>query len=258
MIKNQKDKNIHSKFASLFTIGKAELVVTVLLIALILATLNYFSLIPLSETFPSFSFLPKLKTQQKKSPPSKAITQKAPTIQYLVAPNNPKTFSNNEDQYVYNPLENSSIRVMGPVRIDIEMTVSKLTEAKENASTSSSLMFDNGLYQSLNKDYRFLRLFYSAPHKNWALEYYYGGRSKFLPLLSVGSGEIYGKFILSISSDGKNVKITLPTGEQKALDLPDSLYTATNKMRSMIQVAPFSQITLHSLSYQYSFIISNK
>lgn len=244
-----KSREISSKPASLFTMGRAELVVTVLLIALILATLNYFSLIPLSETFPSFSFLPKLKTQQKKPTQLQSNTQKTPTIQYLVAPNNPKTFSNNTSDFLYEVFPNESIRVLGPITIAVELTVE---DDSKNGNKSSSYMFDNGLYQSLNKDYRFLRVFYYAPDKNWAVEYYYGGESKFLSLISVGSGEIYGKFVLSISSDGKEVKITLPTGQEKTFALPDSLYTATNKMRSIIQVAPTSEVSVISLSYQYS------
>lgn len=241
---------------SLLVAGVAEVAIAAVLIIAILGTLNYFAILPLSNTFSFLSFLPQQSNQTKLSrgnqrqQTTKGSSQdQISQLTQLIVPSNAKTFTNSASEDKYNVIKGSEIRVMGPLKINVEMGI-ELASAVEKASGSSGLVFGNGLIQS-PKDLGFIRLFYYPPGRNWALGYYHGDNSEFYNLLSMPTGEIYGKFSLLISENGRQVTVTLPTSENKTFNLPDSLYTATNQMSSTIQVAPGHTVTVSSLSYQY-------
>lgn len=249
------EKKSSQSFWSILEVGTLEIVSIIFLVVAILFTLNYFNIIPLSNTFSFLSFLPQQGQVRLPSSSSKRLStvspspKKTPTIQYLVTPNDPKKFTNNSSEYHANPIPNSEVKVLGSMRIEIEMAI-EMSEQVRKSSDSSALLFHNGLSNS-KKDYRFLRLFYWPRAKSWMLHFQYAGKSEYLSLLPVPFGKVYGKFVLNISSDGRQVDIFLPTGEQKTLRLPTSLYATTNKMQSTIQVAPQSRVEVSSFSYQY-------
>ncbi len=234
-----------------------EVAIAAVLVALILGTLNYFAILPLSNTFSFLSFLPQqsigVKPQTRGNQGQQATTGqnqgRTSQVRQLIVPSDVKTFSNPTSEYKYNSIKDNGIKVTGPVRINVEMGVD-LAPSAQKASDSSGLIFGNGLAKS-KKDFRFLRIFYWPPSKNWSLQYQYGEKPEFFNLLSMPTGEIYARFSILISGNGRQVTVTLPTLEQKTFNLPDSLYTATNQMGSSIQVAPGQTVTVSSLNYQY-------
>ncbi len=245
------------KGKSLLAAGLVEITIVTVLIVAILGTLNYFAVLPLSDTFPFLSFLPQQSTQvnpQKRDNqfPQAKIGQnqdQSSNVRRLIVSPDVKTVTNSTIDYKYDSIKDSFIKVTGPVRINIELGFD-LTPDAQTASGSGSFMFGSGLGGS-KKDLRILSLFYWPPGKTWALQYLYGEKSEFYNLISMPTGKIYGRFSLLISGDGKQVTVILPTFEQKAFNLPDSLYTATNQMNSTIQVAPGQTITVSDLNYQY-------
>lgn len=236
-----------SALVSFLRAGFAEIIIIIFLISAILGTLNYFSILPLSNTFPFLSFLPR-QSQQKTLNKITKVTQKPQqeTVRYLITSDDPKSFTNSTNSYQYNLIPGNAIKVPKEITINVEIDIKD--KASKNASTSA-LMFDNGSYNSKD-NYKFLRLFYNQNGKNWALQYHYNN-NKFFNLLNQPLGKVHGRFSINISSDGKNLSILLPTGERKSIQLPDSLYSASSQMRTHVQVAPGSEVTISSLSYQY-------
>ena len=233
-----------------------EVAIAAVLVVLILGTLNYFAILPLSKTFPFLSFLPAQSTQgepktgnQGQQTRTNQNQGRASQVRQLIVPSDVKTFANSTSEYKYNPIKDGGIKVAGPVRINVEIGID-LVPSDQKASDSSGLIFGNGLAKS-QKDFRFLRLFLWPPGKGWGLEYHYAGKSEFYSLLSMPTGEIYGRFSILISGNGKQVTVTTPTFEQKTFNLPESLYTTTNQMDSSIQVAPGQTVTVSLLNYQY-------
>lgn len=238
-----------------------EILLIVTLVAITLVTLNYFNIVPLSSSLPIFSFLPRLGSGTV-SQPSKPVNQlatnpsipttqtsKESTTKTIVTSNLPKVFSNNESKYKWTTIENSFVTVLGDIRIDVEIGVkSTLISAQKEAS--NGMLFTNGLASS-DKDHRYIVLFYYLPDQNWVVGHKSGGELKFLPLVTKKETDIFGRFDLLISSDGKTVTVTPSQGKQETIQLVESLYQTTNKMKSVAQVSPGSDITIYSLQYEY-------
>lgn len=239
-----------------FKVSVAEIIFVLLLVVLVLTTLNYFKIISLSKTFPFLSFLPSITSenlkQDRTTKPTSSINRNS-NIKTIITPNAPKTVNNTASEYLYITLPDGAVKVAGGIRIDVELYI-EMGEATKSSSDSSAFLFTNGLARSRG-DFRFLRLFFWPPAKEWTVLYHHEGTNQYSkPILIVSkepADKAYGKFSLIISRDGKSVTTISPTGEQKILQLDDSLYTTTNQMFSAVQVAPNSKITIISLSYQH-------
>lgn len=248
-----KDKKDNSLLAA----GVAEIVIAAVLIIAILGTLNYFAILPLSQTFSFLSFLPRQSTQVKPQTQGnqgqQTITNQNQgqfaNVRQLIVPSDIKTFANSTGEFKYNSIKDGYIRVEGPVRINVQMGID-LGPSPQESSDSSGLIFGNGLASSKN-DLRSVSLLYSPQYKSWILHYYYGEKQEFFYLLSMPTGEVYGGFSLLISGNGRQVTVTLPNFDQKTFNLHDSLYTAINQMNPSIQVATGQTVTVSSLNYQY-------
>lgn len=229
--------------------GFWEVAVIAVLVFLILATLNYFRILPLSDTLPFLSFLPQQSASQRTAKPF-AITQtqqkRPPFVQQVIAPSDPKIFTNDTKVNKTFPIKGSGTRVINGLQIDVEMTLKQ----DKKSTAAAGFMFDNGLKFD-DKNLRRLFLFYWPKSNAWVLSYQYGNQKEFTGNLVRIRGAIYGKFSLKISKDGRNVVIVLPNGEERTLALKEPLYGVKNTMSARVSVPPNSGLTISSLSYQY-------
>lgn len=236
-----------SSYLSFITEG----VIIVVLTLVILFTLNYFSLVPFSKIFPWLSFLPQAKGQAQMTVPKNVTNSlNSRTIQYIVTPQSPLTLNNDTSEYMLRPIENSNIAIVGDTEVTVELGFQPELNAPEDASDSSGFIFDNGLS---GNNLRKLFLFY-YPKGIWGLQYTYGSKQKILPLYNVIGGQAYGQFNLSISGNGTNVKITLPNGEKRSLELPVNIYGPASSMTSRMLVASHWNAYLPLLNYKYNII----
>lgn len=246
------EKKSSQGFLSFLQVGVLEAIFIALLVAIIIVTLNYFNVVPLSRTFSLLSFLPQQKdTSPQKSllvgtPPT--ITKGGPTIHYLITPNDPKKFTNDTSEYKHTVISDSTIKVRGELGIDIEIGIDL---AGEKSSQSSGFQFTNALPSEKDSITLFLYLLPSG--REWGIQYRHADSEQIFPLFKVPSGKIYGKFSLNISSDGRRVSATLPSGEKKTIVLPDTIYSVTNLMSSAVLVAPNLEVSIFSLNYRYQF-----
>jgi len=222
-----------------------KLILAIFLVIVIAFTLFYFNIIPGLPTNTqtasnNISSLPQ--TQNQKT---------GMYLQNIVIPSEQQAFTNDKTNIAGVLIPQSSIKVYGPLRITVELVV-KMND-KSASDASAGYIFRN-LTPDLKaqNDVRSLYLFYNKPSKGWVLLYKYGNQSKFLNVLQMPSGKVYGKFTFDISANGKSVIVTSPTGEQKTFELPDSLYTITNQMISLVQLLPNTEVDFFSLNYLYT------
>jgi hypothetical protein len=232
-----------------------EIIIAAVLVILILGTLNYFSILPLSQSFPFLSFLPQQsgitqlqKTEQSVSSSSGSGTISIlPNLRAVVQAVEPQKITNSSASASYKFLPKSGIKISGPLRIDME--VGAVTNSVK-ASDSDGLMFNNGLKYE-NKDFRLLRVFYYPKDKNWAIETRANNKSQYSFLAKAPKGTNFLKITLLISSDGKSITVLTPGAKSKTIPFSDSLYAAGKQMNIATQVAPNSELDIYSLYYQY-------
>src|SRR3989344_5994790 len=115
---------------SILGAGLTEILIALLLVAGILATLNYFNIIPVSDIVPALSFLPKQEsgnlgssnlggTSETGSP---AQNQAIKTMA-VVQSNNLQKYTNKGEEMLFEPIASSSVQVRQLLRIDVELSV---------------------------------------------------------------------------------------------------------------------------------------
>ncbi len=243
-------QNNKSSLSSYVIEGGVILVLTVV----ILFTLNYFSLIPFSKIFPWLSFLP---TSSRSISQRVAFNIPTPTptsslLRYIVTEKNPLMYKNPDPAYVsYYPVDGSTLQVPGKLKIHIKVEVLS-SGIKGNVSTPSGMLIDNSL-RSSSREYQYIKLFYFQPNNTWIVQYFMNGElSKGVPLLTLDKTSNYlGDFTFEISTNGKFLTIYTPTGKSKKVAFPQSFYNTSDIIRTVVQVAPHSEVDVLSLSYQY-------
>jgi len=175
-----------------------KILVIILLCIIIVGTLNYFNILPLSSKFALFSFLPHQGEQiQNSMVTSSPVSKKIPEQQQVISPDKPMTFSNDKNSDDRLSIPDSNIRVLKDLQIDVEFSNTKTNQTPSNAT--AGYIFDNDLPAD-NKNLRLLYLFYYFSTNTWNLEYLYDGKTIFFPNILKATGQIYGKFSLNISS----------------------------------------------------------
>lgn len=228
-----------------------EISVAGMLVILILGTLNYFNILPLSQTFPFLSVLPSQQKAQVSNNPSIIQRQSSnspqsatvPAIKVLVESTSPKKFSNSASQTSIKYLEDSYVlanynRSLG---IDIDMTISG------SSSSSSGISLGENIYSnSLPR----ISLYYFSQANSWLLSEDNAGEKKYTTLAKVEKDSIInGKFTLLISRDGKTIKVQPPAGNNITINLSRSLYGSKRSLTITTLVAPNSSLNLNYLRY---------
>lgn len=226
-----------------------EVSIIAVLVIGILVTLNYFRIIPLSATFPYFSFLPAQNAIQlntsNPSQPSSVSEQSGTAESVLLA--SQKKIDNPGTKYLYASLNRSKISVAGTITLKGNFGISV-----EESTNISGIIFSNGL-DYIDDDYKNLSLFYFPKGKNWTLEYRAKGKSEYFPLIGGRQKDNGITFSMSVDNEGKTLSISLSDlvdNKVKTIHLPSSLYENGREMTIFSQVAPGSELNIYGLRYE--------
>ncbi len=244
----------NSKKASSLGSTLVEVGVAGVLIILILSTLNYFGILPLSSNFKFLSFLP---TQTKSSSlflsPNSGVGKRGNNAlsnvvtRVLVRPIEPKKLVNGTDNFLFAPIASSSVKIKDNIRIDMELT----NVQGSSATQGSSLVFRNS-FKYQDSKYRHLRVFYYPKNKVWILEARSKNKSQFFTLKKENAkGPNFAKVGLIVNPSGKSVTLLVAGKRNKTIVLADSLYDSGKVMNSSVQIAPHSELDIYGLYYQY-------
>ncbi len=233
-----------------------EVGIAAVLVILILGTLNYFGIIPLSKSFPFLSFLPSQSQGQNylgqfglapNQPNSKVLPNlngKTIRTRGIVIPTSPKTFVNNGSTILYSPIASGGAKFTRQARVDVELTVN-------NGASGSGILFTNGK-KFADKDYKAFRIFHNGEKNNWQAEYRSQNKSTYTMLVkSTSKGNEFRKIAFIISANGKVFTIFVSGVPSKIIQLSDSFYGAGQQIFASVQVAPKSELEINSLYYQY-------
>jgi hypothetical protein len=231
-----------------------EIVVVSVLVTLILSTANYFRVVPLSEFFPLFSFLPTqaqvtdLTTGRGVSnDPQISSGASSIRVRQIIGASDPLVIKNSSKEAVFSDIEKSHIEPDGQLRVDMELSIAFDASGSD---TVSGLYFKNNFPHDspLRKD---LRVFYSYKDNNWVLEFRSDGKSSFFTLTKDSGKDKSIRVSLIISADGRNITALVPDTRGSIFQLKDSIYSNGNQMSMLLHVPPHSSLTVFSAYYQY-------
>ncbi len=225
-----------------------EGLVVVLLSVLILATLNYFNILPISQNLRFLSFLPQQTRIQVTNKPSALLPNgTSGTIRTLVRPVTPLLISNDKNEYLYVPIQNSEIEVNGQIRIDAE-----LMDNSTSDSSTSGIIFRNGIKPD-DAGYQHLRVFYNPKDQNWLLEHKDNNKAQYYGISPKNDDPQFNfrRISLILSEDGKTITLLISGVPGKTITLLNSMFLPSNKMNMMAGVAPGSELNIYGLYYQY-------
>lgn len=223
-----------------FAIG--EVLVVISLCFLIIVTLNYFKILPLSE---NFGFLAGLPQQSTSSSPQggkpKGDISDQIFVRSVVMPFRPliikNTSTQTESQYVA-----TSTAKLYKSSINVQMVVA-------DKSDTTGISFANDKKYT-TKEYRSLQIFRDIKSQNWMLQYITGSDSTYTYLTSSYNGNDFKNFTIMIENNGRNLTILSPSFVSKKITLPSSFYEFGNNIHASANVGPGATFTIFSLTYQ--------
>lgn len=242
-----------------------ELFLISLFTVLILATFNYFNLIPVSSVFPALSFLPQqaptdrtnvdLSLQNDLSffknnfnvlSACNPQVGKDLILNQIVKCNSPILDFNTGKDFIYDQVTNSDIQPnfdsssSNQLQINIALKIIPHRGYKPSGIMLGGDPTENRLF-----------IAYDLQSTSWGVILLYGKKiSSFDPLyLTTLSTIERANFSITISKDGKTVSILLPNGVLRIYNLEKSLYTGEGTIPSTLVVAPGSEVDLFSLNY---------
>lgn len=252
--------NAQRTSASFLKTSFLEALIIILLVTITLITLNYFNIVPLSSSFSILSFLPRtgvptttpstISQIQNIQLKTNNTIQSAPStnnnleLKQVVPAVQPKVSTNSGTASKYDYIKNSEVQPTGELRIDVELSVKGRTP--EDEKDQSGFLLSNGGREKI--DLRFIELIYMKG--GWSLAYHHAEKADHTYLAPLSTTTGYGRFVMLIPADGKNVTVYLPDRQKKTIQLADSLYTSGNKMSSLLHIAPGAEVQLHTLNYQ--------
>lgn len=225
-----------------------ELGLLAFLFAGIILVLNYFNIIPISYFFPN-SFMPQKSVKKDISLNSDGFigrtvidNQNLSGTRTVISPNNPIEIENDKSEFAYKMIDNSFVDAESILSIDFELKITDI------ATGSSGIVFTNGLsYESA--DYRSFRIFYYEPDKSWGLEYRANNKSEYRNISPAGMDDIFGKFIVVVSRDGKSISVLSNNSDAQTYEFDESLYDVSRVLNAVTEVAPESRLEIFSLYY---------
>src|SRR5581483_7980509 len=171
-----------------------------ILLAVVVFSLVYFKILPGSQ--------PSTLTTNSQTPTNNVtntntaipgITQVTQTknanffVQNVVIPSSPQTFINDKATGTQTLIPDSFLKPFGAIRINLELAVKAGDKATGNAGYLFKTVPLDKNSQIQPNNMRSLYLFYSKTGKTWSLQYKIGSANKFLNLVSMPTGVIYGK-----------------------------------------------------------------
>jgi len=212
------------------------------LVILILITLNYFNILPISDSFSFLSFLPRQGAAGVQVQNGSGTRMKL-----VVRPVNPLLSANGTKNTLFTPIASSSVNVTRQFRIE--------TEVSDNGGKASTLgggLTIKNTKKFSDNDYRHLRIFYYPKNKNWLLEARSKNKSQFFFLTRAPlKGANFEKITLIVNSKGDGVTVLVPGIPERTFKLNDSLYDAGSQLNALISTPSKSEFDLYSLSYEY-------
>lgn len=229
---------------SKFPLGMASIILF-LLVIIILLSLYLFNIITLPSFFSKQTTSPTTVTTGSSIPTD--MPMKQATIQTMIDPAKPMTFTNDTNQSVLKPIPNNVIDVTSDIEIQATVLIKFDQDAPPDASTG--LFFSNGV--SPEKD-PYLRLFYYLQNQRWSLGFKNPNSTNvvYTGITGTPKDDIFGTFTIAIAADGKSATITPPNQTSKSVPFPNSLYQFSRKMVLKAQVGPKSTMTISSLKYK--------
>ena len=230
-----------------------EFSIIAFLVIIISAILNYFSILPLSNTFSFLSFLPKQKlfNQKINNNPNLTLETNKPQVKpnafskfSVVIPSKPQIITNPDDKYIFRVINGSYYKILPNVEMKIDVEIETLTNGKSDETTG--LIFADDLKKTNAKS---LFLFYYQKTKTWGLRYKHGNTTKYLPISEDITPQPSFKATFYIDANGKEIYSVLSNGAKKALILPESMYEETRVINAIAQVSPLATLKINSLNY---------
>lgn len=239
-----------------------ELFLILLFSIIILATFNYFNLIPLSSVFPALSFLPQQQNTQSAvfnaasqddiayfsnnfynlSSCGNTRSDKNIVLNQIVSCNTPKKITNTtkETNYVFVP--NTDQIIAGDKGVQINFAIKVNTNGKD----------DLGLMFGGNPTENRLYIAYYPSQNAWGAQFLLGSKiTDFVPTYypTDTSASQRAFFSLKISADGKTLTLIFPNGDIETFNEGQSFYAKDGTLPITAVIPLNSTMTIYSLNY---------
>jgi hypothetical protein len=238
---------LEKKRSKLAKAALKEAIIILALTLLIIVTLNYFGMVPLSRNFPALTFLPVSGSLKVDDPKDEIIEdQKNLQTRSIVPEENPLvlTHSGDTQQAEYPLIEQSAFKPVQDMVIDLDLSA-------EPGSEGSGIMFGSNFPSQTLR--RILYLTYYSQGKTWILRFENSGKSvqANIPVSEDLVDKIRAKFTIRISQNGKVVYADIGQKDPIKLNLPSTLYDPNAETVAVAQIPSSTTLKINLLKYSY-------
>ncbi len=221
------------------------------LLILMLATFNYYNLIPLSQTFSFLAFLPQkggqagltnseisfFKNNLVNLSSCNPITNDI-SLNNVVECDKPIKTLNNKNKVMYTTVPNSEVLGTNGIQINLAIGV--------NAGTTRNRC---GVILGGGPDKNRIFISYDLSGQ-WGVIFLYKNKvMDFIPIYSPSTSyPLLANFSIRVSKDGKTIAILSPDGIIHIFNLEDSVFD-NGTIPATVVTAPNSSVTLYQLNY---------
>lgn len=257
-------KNLLLKFIGFINSFIFELVLIGLFSVIILITLNYFNIIPISSVFPALSFLPQQNSVQKiintasqddisffnNNFPNLASCDNSNIdnsliLNQIISCTNPQKFINsnvkNETDYQVIP-NTDDPGLIGDKGVQINLAL----KAQTNGKDDTGIMFGGDSTEN-----RFYIAYY--PQQNaWGIQFLFGNKvTEFIPIYTPSSISNAQRafFSVKVAEDEKTISIIFPNGVIYSYSSDKNFYTKAGSLPITIVLYKNSNMFIYNLNY---------